>query len=111
MDKVIAKAGVKWVGQGVNAFADQPHQQGGIPRRRTGVDGQSGDMAIASKQADLKPAATLAAVIQLRGGFARQRCDGVEDIMGARYGFGEVLRDADDGHMTARRDARILLLQ
>ena len=68
-------------------------------------------MAIASKQADLKPAATLAAVIQLRGGFARQRCDTVEDIMGARYGFGEVLRDADDGHMTARRNTGILFLQ
>ena len=68
-------------------------------------------MAIASKQADLKPAATLAAVIQLRGGFARQRCDTVEDVIGARYGFSEVLRDADNGHMAARRDARILFLQ
>ena len=68
-------------------------------------------MAIASEQANFKPAATLAAVIQLRSGLVSQRRDGVEDIIGARYGFSKILRDGDDGHMAARGDARILFLQ
>ena len=68
-------------------------------------------MAIAAKQADLKPAATLAAVIQLRSGLVGQRRDGVENVSGARNRLGKILRDGDNGHMAARGDTRILFLQ